>query len=97
MAFTHAGMYNGNSLSKTYYNVLEDATYNVTMGITSQMNPKNGVIEGCMVENFENNTPCVYIYSDEDWRKPKKFTTLISLLFRLVCVSSLFVVFVRFP
>ena len=77
LAFTHAGMYKGNSFSKTYYNVLEDGTYNVTMAITSQMNPKNGVIEGYMVENFENKTPYVYIYLDEDWRKKVKFTNII--------------------
>ena len=77
LAFIHACMYKGNSFSKTYYNVLVDATYNVTMGITSQMNPKNGVIEGYMVEHFENETPSVYIYLDEDWRKKVKFTNII--------------------
>ncbi|MCK4797691.1 MAG: hypothetical protein KAT05_09930, partial [Spirochaetes bacterium] len=36
-----------------------------------------GVIEGYMVETFENGTPYVYIYLDEDWKKQVGDTNII--------------------
>ena len=41
------------------------------------MNPNYGVVEGYMVETFENGTPYVYIYLDEDWRKQVGDTNII--------------------
>lgn len=77
IVFSLSGMYKGNSFSKTYYGFDSDKNSIVLMAIRKQMEPKNGVVEGYMVETFENGTPYVYIYLDEDWRKQIDDTNII--------------------
>ena len=76
-SFHLAGIYKGERFSKAYYVRNENGEFEVLMAIGSDLNPNDGVIQGYIVENFENNTPYAYIYLDEDWRKKIGDTNII--------------------
>ena len=76
-SFPLMGIYKGVRFSKAHYKWHEDGTYDLLMEIGHEMDPKDGVIEGYMVETFENEMPYVYIYLDEDWRKKVGDTNII--------------------
>ena len=76
-SFALSGIYKGEIFSKAFYIRKENGEYEVPMSIGFDMDPTNGVIEGYIVENFENNTPYAYIYLDEDWRKKVGDTNII--------------------
>lgn len=76
-SFPLMGIYRGDIFTKAHYIWHEDATYDLLMEIGHEMDPKDGVVEGYMVETFENKTPYVYIYLDEDWRKKVGDTNII--------------------
>ena len=67
--FTLDGMYKGKWFTKAYFEELKPDEYKIYMGIGSNMMPGDGIIQGYIAEIFENETPYVYIYLDEDWRK----------------------------
>ncbi|MCK5474628.1 MAG: hypothetical protein KAI53_04425 [Candidatus Aenigmarchaeota archaeon] len=76
-SFHISGIYRGEQFSKAYYVRDENGDYDVLMAIGSGLNPNDGIIQGYIVENFENNTPYAYIYLDEDWRKKVGDTNII--------------------
>lgn len=76
-SFPIMGIYKGVRFSKAHYEWHEDGTYDLLMEIGHEMDPKDGVIQGYMVETFENKTPYVYVYLDEDWKKQVKDTNII--------------------
>ena len=76
-SFSLKGIYKGETFSKAYYKRQEDGTQKLLMNIGHEMNPKDGVIEGYVVETFEGENPYVYIYLDEDWKKKVGDTNII--------------------
>ncbi|MCK5660467.1 MAG: hypothetical protein KAH86_03840 [Methanosarcinales archaeon] len=75
-SFSLSGIYKGETFSKAHLE-WKDGTPNLLMEIAHEMNPKDGVIEGYMVETFEDGDPYVYIYLDEDWKKQVGDTNII--------------------
>ena len=76
-SFPLMGIYKGETFSKAHHIWHEDGTYDLLMEIGHEIDPKDGVIEGYMVETFENEKPYVYIYLDEDWKKQVGDTNII--------------------
>ena len=76
-SFPLMGIYKGVRFSKAHHKWHEDGTFELLMEIGHEMEPNDGVIQGYMVETFENKTPYVYIYLDEDWRKQVGETHII--------------------
>ena len=76
-SFPLMGIYKGDGFSKAHHKWHEDGTFELLMEIGHEMEPNDGVIQGYMVETFENKTPYVYIYLDEDWRKKVGDTNII--------------------
>ena len=69
--FTSEGWYKGRYFSNNYE---EDGK--TLMKIGSDMNPNDGIIEGIIVEKFENGKPFAYIFLDNDW-KNRVFNTTV--------------------
>ena len=76
-SFSLSGIYKGERFSKAHHIWHEDGTYELLMEIGHEMDTKDGVIQGYMVETFENEKPYVYIYLDEDWKQQVGDTNII--------------------
>ena len=76
-SFHLSGIYNGERFSKAYYTYDDNGDLEVLMTIDNDLDPNDGVIQGYIVENFENKTPYAYIYLDDDWKKQIGETNII--------------------
>lgn len=66
-AFDYDGFYEGNYFpSRGFYDLL---TGQLLMGITPEMQPGNGVIEGFIIEYIRGSDVVAYIFVDEDWKQ----------------------------
>ena len=70
-AFDLEGWYKGNYFKREY---MEDNR--VTIRISNEMQPNDGVIEGFVMEKIENNIPYLYIFLDEDWKNNVENTNI---------------------
>jgi len=64
-AFSYDGVYQG-EIFKNYY---EDDNGNTLIEITQNLIPNDGILQGIIIEKFENKIPVAYIFLDEDWKK----------------------------
>ncbi|TKJ17378.1 hypothetical protein CEE44_02485 [Candidatus Woesearchaeota archaeon B3_Woes] len=64
-AFGYDGFYKGAFFKNKYI----DSSNQLHIEITPNLNPNDGILQGIIVEKFENGKPISYIFLDEDWRK----------------------------
>lgn len=63
--FDYEGFYKGDYFRREYV----DENGKILMKVTPDIKPNDGIIEGFMIEKFENNELVVYIFLDEDWKR----------------------------
>ncbi len=61
--FDYDGWYKGNYFKRAYYEGGKKV-----MSINPEMKPDDGIIEGFVLERFEDDIPYLYIFLDEDWK-----------------------------
>lgn len=64
-AFSYDGIYQGEIFQGGY----ADENGNILIQITQDLIPNDGILQGIIVEKFENKVPIAYIFLDEDWKK----------------------------
>ncbi len=64
-AFGYGGSYKGSLFRNQYYSY----SYGLRMEITPNLKPNDGILQGIIVEKFEDGKPVAYIFLDEDWKK----------------------------
>jgi hypothetical protein len=63
--FNYEGWYNG----RYFFRSIADVNGNLIMKIGPDLNPDDGVIEGYMVEELNDDGHVIYIFVDSDWKK----------------------------
>ncbi len=64
-AFGYDGIYKGLLFKNQYI----DFSNKLLIEITPNLKPNDGVLQGIIVEKFEDGKPVAYIFLDEDWKK----------------------------
>lgn len=91
ISFFYGGYYKGNGFDTAYVHPLfynmsatkssqeksELAKQYVTMKISPEMDPDDGVIEGFVLGKMENSSFVFYVFVDEDWKNKLKYTNII--------------------
>jgi hypothetical protein len=69
--FSYHGFYKGQFFRREY--TKDEKTI---IKISNNMDPNDGIIEGFVIEKLKDNTPTLYVFLDEDWKK-KVFETKV--------------------
>ena len=70
--FTYEGWYKGVRFRRE----LSDEDGNMIMRINQEMNPRDGVIEGFIIERIEEGKIYAYIFLDDDWKESVENTII---------------------